>query len=250
MNSERQYLLKPDQVDSRDYIYMASGSNSEFKEIDLRSKDIPEIFDQLNLGACAIFSITELMMYWMKQNTPSHYYFYLSQLFLYYKTRETEGTIDWDSGISIRNGLRIAQQIGVCRESFFPYDISKYKVLPSREAEKDAADYKINDYHRIMTVTQLKSALSEGCPVVLGIEVWNSFEYDEVKNTGFVPLPDKTKESIIGYHAMLIMGWKKIYDKEYMIVRNSYGQNFGDNGYLYIPMDFIGRYVTDMWVAK
>ena len=101
-----------------------------------------------------------------------------------------------------------------------------------------------------MTVTQLKSALSVGCPVIVGIEVWSSFEYSEVETTGFVPMPNKSSESLLGYHCMLIMGWKTIKGIEYMIVKNSYGKEFGDNGYLYIPMDFIGRHVTDMWVAK
>ncbi|MGG1555015.1 C1 family peptidase [Paenibacillus ferrarius] len=245
----RQYLLKPDKLDNRDFLFKASVG--EFpREVDLRSKDIMEIFNQLSLGACGLFAITQFMMYRMKQDTPSHYYFYLSQLYLYWKTRELEGTIGWDSGISLRDGLKIAQQVGVCRQSFFPYDINKFKDKPTPEAEADAANYKVKEYHRIMTVAQYKSALSEGNPVIMGIEIYDSFTGGEVERTGIVPLPDRNKESFNGYHGILGMGYKLIGNSEYMICRNSWGPVWGDKGYFYLPMDFIGRHVTDMWVAK
>ena len=41
----------------------------------------------------------------------------------------------------------------------------------------------------------------------------------------------------IGGHAMLIVGYND--DKQWFIVRNSWGNKWADNGYCYIPYDYI-----------
>jgi len=82
------------------------------------------------------------------------------------------------------------------------------------------------------------------------MSVYESFETDRVAKTGIVPVPKKG-ELVLGGHAMLIVGYKKIRQTLYFIVRNSWGTGWGDKGYCYIPTSFITRgIIFDLWTGK
>jgi C1A family cysteine protease len=176
-------------------------------------------------------------------------YFDLSRLFLYWQERNLEGTVSEDSGAYIRDGFKVMQKIGCASESYFPYDISKFRDTPTSEAVENAKDHRMGNYYRIMTVAQLKDELAKGNPVVMGFNVYESFESYEVAQTGIVPMP-KAGEQLYGGHAVLAMGYKKINGTEYIICKNSWGKNWGDNGFFYMPMAFIGWHVSDMWTSE
>jgi len=111
---------------------------------------------------------------------------------------------------------------------------------------------KLPKYHRVTNLTLLKTALAEGYPAVIGINVYESFESDQVAKTGIVPLP-KRGEQLLGGHAILAVGYKddtKIKGQGVVICRNSWGENWGDKGYFYLPYSYFAHYVTDMWTGK
>jgi hypothetical protein len=73
-----------------------------------------------------------------------------------------------------------------------------------------------------------------------------------MRSKGVIPIPDPSKEKVIGGHCMLAVGYKiGDDDKEYIIVQNSWGQYWGDKGYCYIPMEYfcsIDSY--DFWTIR
>jgi C1A family cysteine protease len=247
--SQRRYLLKPDKADSRDLLF-ASRLSAVPYEVDLRQHDAAAIFDQGSLGSCTANAICAFLSFLDKKNSAIGAYFNYSRLFLYWEERNIEGTVGYDSGAYIRDGMKVLQTIGCAGESTFPYVESTFTYSPTKDAYATAAYHKIREYHRIMTIAQLKEALSGGTPVVMGIEIYDSFESAEVARTGVVPMPDKDKEQYLGGHAILAMGYKHIGNTEYIICRNSWGPDWGDRGYFYLPMVFIGRYVSDMWTGR
>jgi len=104
----------------------------------------------------------------------------------------------------------------------------------------------------VTDLTALKTALAEGYPVVLGINVYESFESDQVAKTGIVPLPEDS-EKLLGGHAVLAVGYKDDVvniDQGVVIVRNSWGEGWGDKGYFYLPYSYFTKYVSDMWTGK
>jgi C1A family cysteine protease len=244
------YTLKQDREDLRD-LHFTSGTFRTTahlpKEVDLRQALSP-IVDQGQLGSCTANAIASGLREYLllKDEQPLTR---LSRLFLYWCERDLEGTIGEDSGAMIRDGFKILQKVGVCPEADFPYDISKFTQSPTQTMVQDASPFRITSYHRVTTQAQLKASLAEGLPVVIGIKVYDSFESYDVAKTGMVPVP-KSGENFLGGHAVLVVGYKIIKRKLHYIVRNSWGEDWGDKGYCYIPSTFFSKYVMDMWTGR
>jgi C1A family cysteine protease len=246
----RKYQLRRDKEDLRDRVYASSIFRKKEElpeEVDLRNQMSP-IVDQGQLGSCTANAIASglhefLQLKEGKQLTR------LSRLFLYYQERLMEGTVGEDAGASIRDGIKILNKQGCAPEQDWPYIIEKFTEAPPQQAYQDASANTISEYHRVTSVSALKAALAEGQPVVIGMEVFSSFESEAVAETGIVPLPTAYEENL-GGHAVLAVGYKKIQGKAYIIVRNSWGEGWGDKGYFYLPESFFSRHVFDMWTGK
>lgn len=114
----------------------------------------------------------------------------------------------------------------------------------------DALNYKIGNYQRILDLPALKVSLSEGNPVVFGFKVYESFESKQTAQTGQIPIP-KSKELLLGGHAVLAVGYVNTSAaRGYVIVRNSWGESWGDQGYCYMPYGVFNNLVLDMWTGK
>ena len=88
----------------------------------------------------------------------------------------------------------------------------------------------------------MKTSLASGHPFVVGISVYESFESEDVAKTGMVSMPDIYKETCLGGHAVLVVGYSDITQK--WIVRNSWGDKWGDKGYFYLPyLYFYNKFV-------
>lgn len=245
---QRKYLLKKDTPDLRDHIfYSTTYKKTEHLpvRVDLHDKCSP-IVDQGELGSCTANAIASGLKEYLLNNKAA--WIALSRLFLYWEERRLEGTVNEDSGAEIRDGMKVLNQIGVCPETDWPYDISTFANTPTDKMVADAAAYKVVEYHRIISLDQLKAALAEGLPVVIGIDVYESFESDTVAKNGIVPLPNTSTEKYLGGHAVLAVGYDD--DKKQIIVRNSWGTEWGDEGYFYLPYDYYNKgYVSDCWTS-
>lgn len=176
----------------------------------------------------------------------------LSPLMGYYNARALEGTTSQDAGAEVRDGLKALQQTGVCPESDWPYIISKFAKKPTAIAFTDAAQYKIASYTRLSTLADVQTCLAGGNGVVIGFDVYESFESDAVAATGRVPMP-LPGEQLLGGHCVFVCGYKKDASWAgggYLIVKNSWGVDWGDKGYFYLPWAYVtAGYVSDMWTA-
>jgi C1A family cysteine protease len=243
---KRIYGLKKDEPDLRDYIYQTEVIKEVLaSKIDLRD-EMSAVVDQGDLGSCTANAMASGLREFLELRDNVSYTA-LSRLFLYWHERYLEGTVSTDSGASIRDGMKVLKNIGVCPEVDFPYDISKFTNKPSAKAETDAVEYKISQYSRILSLTKLKASLSEDLPVVFGFAVYESFESDDVTNTGWAPLP-KEGEKLLGNHAVLAVGYDNA--NSVVICRNSWGKEWGDKGYFYLPYSFWSKdLVFDMWTG-
>ena len=237
------YGYKKDKKDKRDLIHPGKKLFSPIpKSADLRMLMTP-VFAQGELGSCTANALVGMREYLAKEKTTP---VSLSRLFVYYKEREMEGNINEDAGAEIRDGMKVLNKIGACPEIDDPYDITKFTEKPSAQAVKDAKTWTISVYRRIVSLTAAKVALAAGDPVVFGFPVYESFESDAVSETGLMVMP-KAGEDILGGHAVLAVGYDD--KKKWLIVRNSWGKDWGDKGYFYMPYKFFTKYFSDAWIA-
>lgn len=247
--TQRMYNLKKDKRDLRDKVYRSQHADASTLPVtvDLRGQMSP-IVDQGQLGSCTANAIASgLREYLLLKSGQS--LTRLSRLFLYWHERSIEGTINEDSGAYIRDGMKVLQTLGVSPETDYPYDVTKFTNQPTAQAEADAGAFKITEYHRVTDFLSMQAALAEGNPVVIGFTVYESFESAAVAKTGKAPLP-KRGEKVLGGHAVLVVGYKKIGRTLYAIVRNSWGTSWGDQGYFYLPQTFFKKYVSDIWTGR
>lgn len=234
-----------DKVDSRDYIYKPSAVKVVNK-VDLRPYT-NQVEDQGPLGSCTGNAIAEAIEMLYNKNKKK---VDLSRLFIYYYTRLIEGTVKYDSGAYIRNGIKSCNHYGAPLESLWPYNISKFRAAPSSVAVKDAAKRKITRYERASNFDACIDALTNGYPVVIGFLVYSSFMSSSVARTGIMPYPNTRSEKLLGGHAVLLVGYDNTNQR--FIVKNSWGQGWGDRGYFYMPYKVIQntRMSDDFWVIK
>lgn len=244
---------KPDQYDPRDFIFEAQplffAIGAIPPQVDLRNWCSP-VRDQGQQGSCTGFAITALREFLeIKQGRPNPWV-ELSPAYEYYQERKLEGTVnDCEAGAMIRDGFKVLKKTGVCPEADDAYSDQNCPA-PSGQANNDATQFKISAFHRITTLSGLKQALAGGNGCVLGIQVYASFESPQ---NGHIPMP-QPGEQLLGGHALFCCGYQDDpqYDGGgYLIVKNSWGTGFGDQGYIYLPYAYVRpRLTSDIWTAS
>ena len=205
------------------------------KEFMLKFPQKQIIIDQGSIGACvghAFIMAKQILEY---QHTNKWVDF---DPFVLYGTRysgEYTGT-----GMIPFQGAKALYKDG----AYFRRDFNKRQEMPQlKETVEDwksvnpdkvkvAADYKITGYAYVNDNNGIKKALKNGMPVSTCYPIYSSF-YKTVNN-GKVPVPNTSKESLSGYHQMLIVGWTS---DNYWVVVNSWGTRHGFKGMYLIPFE-------------
>jgi len=229
------------------YEFNYKGYDSNIKNIDLRC-NCPEIYDQGKLGSCTANAVAGAYQYEERREDKKVYK--PSRLFIYYNERVLEDTVLYDSGATIRDSIKTLYKTGTCSEEEWPYDISKFKTRPNDTCYKKAQKNKIIEYKKItQTLDELRACLQQGTPFVFGFSVYESFENNEVANTGIMKIPRKG-EKLLGGHAVMAVGYDDT--TEMFIIRNSWGPYWGELGYFYMPYEFMINdiYASDFWTIK
>lgn len=249
VKSKRIYNLKKDTWDHRDYLLQAPHPKSGLipKEWDNRKYCSP-VRNQGDLGSCSAFSsaggafemleIKELMDNQYAEPIAEEFgpkFEPVSTLMQYQNTLIIENAFGTDQGAEIRDAIKALATYGVCKESTWPYDISKFGVKPTDEAYQEAALHKITMYERVLGMSAIRHAVAQCKPVVCGIQVYESMESEEVARSGMVPMPNTDLELHMGGHAVCVVG----YTPDHWIMRNSWGPDWGLKGYFFLPLSYL-----------
>jgi len=245
MKHVQSYGWVPDRPDHRDYLYSAIAPKVKLPlKVDLRSEDSP-VENQGHLGSCTANALAGNLQFLEK--VSGQIYKDVSRLFIYYNERAIEGTIGFDSGAMIRDGIKVLAKYGVCPELSWPYDISKFTRKPAAVCYKEGLKHRIVSYHRLQSLSEMLNCLAEGFPFVFGFTVYESFESLKVAQTGIVPMPRKS-ERTLGGHAVMAAGYDQ--SKKRFIVRNSWGPQWGQMGYFTMPYAYFETLASDFWTIR
>ncbi len=239
-----------DRPDIRDHLYRRPAALTAAPlpdSVDLRPQ-CPPVYDQGQLGSCTANAIAAAVQFdRMTQYFPG---WLPSRLFIYYNERVLEGTVNSDSGAEIRDGIKSVAAQGVCPETEWPYDISQFAVRPPQSCYHDATKFKAFQYQSLAgSLADTQTCLATGFPFVFGFVVYESFESSAVAATGIVPMPVPGEQQV-GGHAVLAVGYDNA--RQVFIVRNSWGAQWGDVGYFYLPYDYVldGNLASDLWAIQ
>lgn len=245
---ERKFGWLRDLPDHRDFkLLLAPYPGPLPSSVDLRS-GMPQVYDQGQLGSCTANAAGAAYQY--MRGVEKKDIFMPSRLFIYYNSRKTDGTIKYDAGSTIRTSMKAIGQFGVPHEDAWPYNIDKFTKKPRRAAFKDGRKNLALQYLTVhQDLTSLKTSLAQNFPIVFGFAVYESFQSATVATTGIVPMP-AVNESCLGGHAVVLVGYND--EKSHFIVRNSWGTNWGDNGYFYMPYEYItNKHLSaDFWTVR
>ena len=196
--------VKKSEDDDRDYILEKLVNNNSFvtsKVCDYRN-ELLEVRDQGHLGTCYAQSAASMKEWQEKKDYGLNEY--LSPQFFYnnrnyWNNNKQDGEdINEDYGMTGRDVMRILQNIGICKESEYPY----YTNQKANEINKDifdsASKHKIKNYARINTIDGLKKALVTNGPCLIAFPVYNYGQYMWIQNND---------SGSFGGHAMTVVGF-------------------------------------------
>lgn len=259
---ERAFGYKKDIIDQRDFkakkFFKSIKRRESIDKVDLRS-NMSKIEDQGEIGSCVANASVGSLEYLHNRRIMNRTWCLkkrdYSRLFIYWFARDLDefGHPGIDSGTSIRVAIKAMKQYGICQEKYWPYKHNKWMIKPDDKAIQKASMRKVHDYFRVEDLDDLIDALSKKFPVIFGHEVYPSFMDKKVEDTGIISLPDRGNEELLGGHCQLAVGFNR--EKRIVIVRNSWGIKWGDNGHCYMPFMMFNKIasnqvVSDAWVIR
>jgi C1A family cysteine protease len=226
------------------------------KEVDNRMFCSP-IESQGTLGSCTAHAVGSMMEYLMRKKNLQH--IDLSRLFLYKVTRKLLGWTG-DTGAYIRSTIKAAAVFGIPPEEHFPYDISRFEEDPSAFLYSYASNFQALNYARLDekgssssdVLNLIKRVIASGFCIAFGFPVYSS-----ISNSPDIPYPS-SQDRLLGGHAVLAVGYKDDHKtngqakpKETvpsLIIRNSWGTQWGERGYGYLPYKYVEENLAlDFW---
>lgn len=211
------------------------------RRVDLREWASP-VEEQRQLGSCTAQAVVGAYELLTKMHYPDQFVD-LSRLFLYYNARKISGDIDEDIGAYISTAIEAVKTYGLCREDLWPYDPDKFDVEPGYKCYRDARKRTIDKVYEITSHEEIIDMLDRQHPVVVGVAVYSDF--DRINNQSTIlKMPGATEEPI-GSHAMCIVGYDD--SKQQFLLRNSFGDDWGEGGYFWIPYEYADANFSDMW---
>ena len=241
MSTDRKYGWKPS-LPSKRYPQLALTSYPALApSANLQGTGfLPPIWDQGSTGSCTGHGTTAGIMYARAKQGLS--FVDLSRLFPYWWARIAEGTSTSDSGASVGDVIEESVQLGDCPYSDLPTDPALITTAPSQQAIANAIQ------HKALSVTRVYGKYSAsfeyhvkhcisvlGVPIIFGFTVYESFEGDDVKNTGIMPMPG-SDEQVLGGHCVAACGYQD--NIKMVLCRNSWGTGWGMGGYFHMPYAF------------
>lgn len=229
--------------------------------VDLRKWCSP-IESQGDLGSCTANAGVGMVEYFQRKAFGKH--IDASRLFLYKVTRNLMHQTG-DNGAYLRSTMGALALFGAPPEEYWPYDIKNFDMEPPAFCYSFAQNYQSIKYVRLDPegkskadiLRQIKTNLSAGLPSMFGFTVYSSIT--QATPDGKIPFPVKG-DRVEGGHAIMAVGYDDnleikhkagdISTRGAFLIRNSWGTSWGDEGYGWLPYDYLLKDLAlDWWTV-
>jgi len=194
----------------------------------------PPIFNQGDLGTCGVAAVTTFLEYITESR--------LSVLYLYYTTRKIRNYSPFDdSGVELEDCLDALSQHGICRDQSWPYISSKFLNEPPTAAFEEAEKFKPTkkDFRKLNNIDEMKESLRNKLPFFLDVNFTEETYGRKVYSTGIIPPAPTNDFDVCCVHSCVVVGYDD--KKEGFIIQNSWGRDWGMEGYGTLPYDYIKK---------
>lgn len=220
-------------------------------KIDLRKFASP-IENQGGLDSCSAHCAVAMLEYFERRGLGTHTD--ASRLFVYKCARDLAGKRG-DVGSDLRTTMKALEVFGAPPETLWPYDSDQLDATPSVACYHAARGRRTLTYFRLDYETrpfsevlhEAKLLLAHKFPVAFGLPVHAEYLKAD-RTTGHIAYPSESSRFITG-HANVAFG----YDDNVMggqgalLVRNSWGRNWGAEGYGWLPYSYVLNGLTLDW---
>ncbi len=148
----------------------------------------------------------------------------------------------------VTDALNILSEQGVCQMDEMPYNENDWTSKPSATSRDAAKKFRIDFWRQVNVsdIKEVKAQLSAGYPVIIGAEVSKEFVNDGFEKKANYIWTEQGNVS--GGHCMLLVGYDD--QKKAFKVMNSWGTEWGDNGFGWIDYQLFPQAVKYGFVAK
>ena len=254
---------RPDRIDLRDLPYRAPMENlpPRFPPDQDVERFLPAfcraelILDQGQDGACTGFGLAATVNYllWRSSGMTLQARDRVSPRMLYQLARYYDEWPDENyEGSSCRGALKGWQKHGVCSEALWPYSLEGADYIPPKPGwERDAVKRPLGVYYRIekQSVVDLQSAINRTGAIFVSANVhegWSGIGQKNGKGISHATLPRIARsDQVLGGHAFALVG----YNEFGFIVQNSWGMEWGADGFAVLSYGDWVENGTDAWVV-
>jgi C1A family cysteine protease len=231
-------------------------------KIDFREECSP-IRDQGRINSASAHAVVGMVEHF--QNKHFGYYIDGSTSFLYTAARILlQLSKDNDCGVPIRTAMYALTSFGLPDEKYHRSFNSLFDKQPESHVYSLAKNFKAKDSERLdrqissgkKFLIVIKRQLSKGTPIAFGFAAYDKCILQADTLNGKIPYPSP-RDTYTKYHSVMTVGYDdalKINNIEgtrestgALIVRNSWGDDWGDRGYGYLPYEYILSGLTQDW---
>lgn len=245
---ERKYVCPLEPEDNSKYALSVPVPAEGLLDVYDLSKQAPDPWDQGQTGTCVLHGTGATI--WSAHVRAGVTPFKPSILFPYFNGRRFEGTLGQDNGMYVHDAYWVGHEFGIVPDSVWPFDPAQMETVPPQSVYDEAAKDIAKNYASVNLgdVNAIKLAFSHKLPVSFGMDVYRTFE--EIGKDGIMPMPGRF-ERFMGRHCMCNFGRVKIGDSYFYKVLNSWGPDWADHGFVYIPEEYmLSQHTADGWVYR
>ena len=234
---------------------------------------LPPVGDQGSQGSCVAWAVgyyyktfTEHTEQSWDVTTDAHQF---SPAFVYNQINGGH-----DNGSTFSDAFQLLEDKGCDTLKIFPYNDQDYTTQPTQDQLNLALPFKIQDYGNLFYGRRVNAPYApttdwtwEGTPLtdqeinnlkgilankhsvfVIGIPVFGSWYRSDFGPHDYIHnVPDDGGDTFYGYHAVTLVGYDdNMYGGAFRMV-NSWGKNWGDNGYTWITYNWIKQCAEEGW---